>query len=347
MKPKRSHAMKIRQLAKGRIALLLGIVALFVLSLYATFWTNLFTVVDLQVNTSYKDINIERVQQVLSPEVVGQNALFLDLEALETTSYELFPDVSSMGCHRNWFVRRVVCDAIGYELVAVIKHLEERYYINENGVIIAYDNRKLGLPLFDLILNPVFAGLTDAQRAELEASLDSSVSLDPLSAPTIEPVVPEEPIVIEEPADANSPARLTFIQPTEEPPIEPVIKNEGRRVFEVEVGKKILDPEELKTILEALKETEDVLGRKVIQAQYVQVAGELSLTSKPAPREEGEEEVDIVEDPDHEMTILLDLRRNLEDQFTKLKKTKEVIDFTTVDRIDLSIDGEKVFYVQG
>lgn len=361
----------------------LAVLALMSGSIYTVLFTPLFIIKDAVITSQYKDINVDRVRAEVLEQVVGLNSLFLNTTELETSTYEAFPDVSSLACRRNIFQKNVSCEAIGYELVAVIKHQGKKYYINENGVVIEFDNRKLGLPIFDLILNPVYAGIAAAEETSIEELLVEEVIAPVVEEVPAEPLQPTSltasilsdrangPTPVEDTTstDEESPAEegnseeaavpeadservdklLTFIQPFEAPPIEPLVINEPRKVFDVAVGLKILDPVELGYILEAISELEKVLGRKVIQAQYVQVAGELSLDSKPerskAPVEDPEaDELALQEDPEHQFTVLLDLRRNLEDQFTKLKKSKEVIDFSEVDRIDLSIDGEKVFY---
>jgi cell division septal protein FtsQ len=374
MQRKRSRFLKVKQLLAGKFLVFVGSVALLSASIYTVLFTPLFIIQDAEVTTQYKDINVERVRAAIIDKVNGVNTLFLNTTDLENKTYEQFPDVSSVTCGRNVFQRIVTCEAIGYELVAVIKHQGKKYYINENGVVIGFDNRKLGLPIFDLILNPVFAGIEAAENTSIADSLveENIPELEPDSpqpeAPSVpesltasvlserangspdpEETSPEEAAPVPEASAEREDKLLTFIQPFEVPPVEPLIINEPRKVFDVAVGLKILDPEELKNILEAISELEKVLGRKVIQAQYVQVAGELSLDSKPerakaAIEDPAAEELALEEDPEHQFTVLLDLRRNLKDQFTKLKKSKEVIDFSQTERIDLSIDGEKVFY---
>lgn len=372
MKRRRSRLLRFRQLLAGKTLMFFGIIGLLGGLVYALFFTPLLIITDVEVSTDYKDINVERIRQALLEQVVQSNTLFVGLGNLEKTIYDRFPDVSSMACSRSLFRQSIVCQAIGYELVAVIKHQTKKYYINENGVVIAFDNRKLGLPIFDLILNPIFADLDPGETELLDAPLEeegpvpeeaqenpppASLTADILQERTdgVPESTSEEEALLGSDGDLGSEndvipeeQRLLFIQPDEAPPLEPLIRPEDREVFQIAIGKKILDPEELQTILEAIDQLESVLDRKVIQAQYVQVAGELSMTSKPRVREkegtEGNEEPDIQEDPEHEFTILLNLRRNIESQFIKLRKTKEVIDFTEVELIDLSIDGEKIFY---
>ncbi len=375
MQRKRSPFLKLKQVLAGKFLVFLAAVALLSGTIYGVLFTPVFIVQDVEITSQYKDINVDQVKIAVSEQVLGFNTLLIKTLDVETQTYEQFPDVSSVACSRNIFQKKILCEAIGYELVAVIKHEGKKYYINENGVVIGFDNRKLGLPIFDLILNPVFAGIEAAETASIADSLvvpEVVETVPETPEPLPEPIVPEsltasvlserangvaqpEEITPEtsEPIPEISAEReeklLTFIQPFETPPVEPLIINEPRKVFDVAVGLKILDPVELKKILEAISELEKVLGRKVIQAQYVQVAGELSLDSKPelataAVEDPEAEELVINEDPEHQFTVLLDLRRDLDDQFTKLKKSKEVIDFSQTERIDLSVDGEKVFY---
>lgn len=384
---KRSRFLKLKQLLAGKFLVFLGAIALLSGTVYTVLFTQLFIIQSVEITSQYKDINVDKVKQHVLGHVEGKNTLLVRMNEVEDDTYNSFPDVSSVSCSRHFFQRSLECEAIGYELVAVIKHQGKKYYINENGVVIAFDNRKLGLPIFDLILNPVYAGLEATEKTSIAESLVdpyATAPTNPIEAVPVEepssadsltssvlaarssgsnadaeatppnPEGPAEPVVEEVVEDPETESlredkRLFFIQPFEAPPIEPLVINEPRKVFDVAVGLKILNPEELKKILEAIGELEKVLGRKVIQAQYVQVAGELSLTSKPelATAElvnPEAEELALNEDPDHQFTVLLDLRRSVEDQFTKLKKSKEVIDFSQVERVDLSIDGEKVFY---
>lgn len=391
MRHKRTSLLKITQLFRGsRLAFLISFVLIF-LGVYVAFYTPILLVQTVEATTEYQDINIEELRQTVGEKVVNQNALTMDLHGIEMEIYERFPDISALNCDRHLFTRSITCEVIGYELVAVVKNLGERYYINENGVVITFDNRKIGLPIFDLVLNPVYADLEPSEASPLSALQTPNplpfgpeltveghgeptppalvnTPLDPSSGSLTGSILLErargvkkednpqaldpQPITLNSEQDA-----ITFISPFDAPPVEPVIKAQ-REVFDIVVGKKILDPEELKKILDTIKELEKVLGRKVIHVQYVQVAAELSLTSRPQtldpePSTLNSEPstlnpepstLNTSEAPDHEFTIFLDLRRNLEDQFTKLKKVKEVIDFSIVERIDLSIDGEKVFY---
>jgi hypothetical protein len=349
MNRKRSWLLKIKQLFQGKFLAVLAVLVLGTGLIYGAFFTPLLSVQSVEVNTDNRDINVERLSTAINQELVGKNELLLSLESLENSAYEEFPDISSLSCSRNFLSRTISCTALGYELVAVINHEANKYYINENGVIIGYDGRKLGLPIFDLILNPVFAEI-EARKSKKEETPTAISAPVPTPAP-IEPVVP---------APLPSVSTLNFTSPSQDPPVEPLVIREERSVFEVTVGKKILEAKELKLILEAIKSLEEVMERRVVNVQYVQVAGELSLLSKPAPKaptepvENTDEEPFVDEVPaspalpsepaDHEFTVLLDLRRSLEDQFKKLVKTKDVIDFSEVSRIDLSIDGEKVFY---
>lgn len=377
MKPKRSVVLKLKQLFKGKFLLSFALLVAVGAGIYNMFFTSLFHIRSVVVTTVYKDINAENLQGAIGEMALNKHLFLISLTEVSTKIYDSFPDVSAIVCARNLIGRRLECDAIGYELVAVIQHQNERYYINENGVVITFDSRKLGLPFFDLILNPVFAEIEDPPKEAAQ----------PLPEQVLQPVLPVNlppesltasilggresgdvsaltPSII---PDLDIPdTSLFFIQPDQAPPVEPLILHVERRVFNVSVGQKILDPDELQTILKAIHELEQVLGRKVIEAQYVQVAGELSLKSKPSVgvqegaegldgtdpatslgaggTEEGVEASVSDEDPEHEIIILLDLRRDLEDQLRKLSKTKEVIDFSEVSQIDLSIDGEKVFY---
>jgi len=397
MKHRRSGRLRFKQLFQGKVLISFGILALLGALIYTVFFTQMLIVNSLQVDTVYKDINVSKLEKFLDKKVVGQHSFFFDLNEIYLQSYEQFPEVSALACHRNYLLRAVNCEAYGFELVAVIKNKGKKYYINENGVVIAYDSRKLGLPLFDLILNPIFVDNPEANElvteevseeavetsvesetvTETDAEVGEPVSLtdnilrEKSEGTVLDDESTEAEAVTEEATESEELSveevyfeetggfevkRVKFVKPFEDPPIEPVIQNEARAVFNVSVGKKILDPEELNSILEAIQRLEEVLERKVIHAQYVQVAAELSLTSKPSmgedkPNEEAEaatpdteEDEEIEEDPEHELTIFLDLRRNLDDQLNKLKKTKEVVDFTQIERIDLSIDGEKVFY---
>ncbi len=381
---------------------------------YAVFSTSVFLVREVHVFSSYQDINTDRVQVTVSKAALDQHLLFIDTLAIESEVYENYPGISEVNCHKKLLKRALECEAVGYELIAVIKHQAKKYYINENGVVLEYDQRKLGLPLFELVLNPVFAGLSEEEvialqeQAENESEAASAFTASILSPGVAEPValldteplkpfsvdLPEGPqnddlpvdtpenegVTDAENSDSDSPEdaeetpqisakdlekfdsgfevkTLRFLSPLEGPPPEPIIKNRGREVFVIAEGKQILDPEELDGILNAIRRLEDIMERKVISAQYVQVAGELTLTSKPRAledRKNAEEDVPgeqsatqentPTENPDHELIILLDLRRNVEQQLQKLAKAKEVINFQEISRIDLSIDGEKVFY---
>lgn len=368
--------MKLRQLLKGRILVVLGVLLGTGGSVYGIFFTPFLIVHQVEVTTAYKDINIEKLRTHLEELVSGQHLFFVSTAEISQEVYDFFPDVSSIGCSRNMFTRGLSCEAIGYELVAIIKHENERYYINENGVVINYDSRKLGLPFFDLILNPVFAEIESRKAGEPAPPEATTAAVEPVSQPVL-PVegnpqdsltasilserstgISSKPDPVSAIADLDIPdTSLFFIQPDQAPPVEPLILEPERRVFSVTVGQKILDPDELQTILKAIQQLENVMGRSVIEAQYVQVAGELSLKSKPGVKgTEGTEEMEDMEDtegteenvsdeePEHEFTVLLDLRRDLDDQIRKLSKSKEVIDFSQVTQIDLSIDGEKVFY---
>ncbi|MGE3278336.1 MAG: hypothetical protein AB7J40_00815 [Candidatus Altimarinota bacterium] len=377
-KPRRSRFLKLRQLLKGRLLMVLGILLGIGGTAYGFFFTTLLDLRQVEVTTAYKDINIEKLQTHLQELVVGQHFFFLSLSTVAQEIYDHFPDVSSIACSRNIFTRALSCEAIGYELIAIIKHENERYYINENGVVINYDSRKLGLPFFDLILNPVFAEIENRKTAKPS---DTPVVVEEVAEAVLQPAQPsaETPqgsltaSILNDRSTGTNPApapatiitdldvpetSLFFIQPDQAPPVEPLILEPERKVFTVTIGQKILDPDELKTILEAIQKLEQVMGRKVIEAQYVQVAGELSLKSKPGGGTiENQETIGMEnsepstlnpqpsdEDPEHEFTVLLNLRRDVDDQIKKLSKSKEVIDFSQVTQIDLSIDGEKVFY---
>jgi hypothetical protein len=376
MRPRRSRFLKLKQLFKGKFLMVVLVLAGVGSAIYGFFFSPFFDTRSVEVSTAYKDINVENLKKSIEEMVLGEHLLLVSTYEVESSVYDTFPDVSSLRCGRSIFSRTFECEAIGFELVAIIKHEAQRYYINENGVVTSYDSRKLGLPVFDLILNPVFAEIesrTASKTTETEevATVEEAVLQPVQPAPSNSLTtsilngnqVAETPLLV---SDLDVPDRsLFFIQPDQAPPEEPLILEPEIRVFEVTIGQKILDPKELQTILLAIQELEKVLERKVIEAKYVQVAGELSLKSKPAvgrgdgegenggdSGEVGESETGAElaipqpsdEDPEHEFTVLLDLRRDLEDQFIKLSKSKEVIDFTQVSQIDLSIDGEKVFY---
>lgn len=374
---RRSRFLRISQLLQGKFLLLLLIVSLAGGIVYGVFFTRFLHIRDVSTSSENKDVNVDRLQQALIERVIDEHLFLISLREIEREMYDRFPDIASLDCSRELLTRAISCYAQGFELVAVIKHQEKRYYINENGVVIGFDNRKLGLPIFDLILNPIYAGVEAKADQATTLAMQGPVvpasspvaaetpppgSPTPVNAPTVasttpaaSPTTPEEKPPVEE-------AGIAFISPTQEPPVLPLVLEEERKVFEVTVGKQILDPKELKSILVAIQELEKVLHRKVIEALYVQVAGELSLRSKPALAEEsppgdGEVSDEVIEvpptsaepdenaeSPDHEFTILLDLRRSLDDQLRKLERSKEVIDFSRVIKIDLSIDGDKVFY---
>lgn len=373
---RRSRFLRISQLMRGKFLLVLLGIGLAIGLVYGVFFTSFLHIRDVQTSSENKDVNVDRLQQALIEKVIGEHLFLISLREIEREMYDRFPDIASLECSRELFRRAVSCYAQGFELVAVIKHQEKRYYINENGVIIGFDNRKLGLPIFDLILNPIYAGAqakagetsnpTPTPQGPVQPEANSptaTTSATPTSPLTVSPATPTTAGEAKA-SDAKPEAEtgIAFITPTQAPPVEPLVLQEEREVFEVTVGKQILDPDELKKILIAIQELEKVLHRKVIEALYVQVAGELSLRSKPALAEEpapGEEMPqegppseappapkpdENGESPDHEFTVLLDLRRSLDDQLRKLEKSKEVIDFSRVIKIDLSIDGDKVFY---
>lgn len=374
---RRSRFLRISQLLQGKFLLLLLIVSLAGGIVYGVFFTRFLHIRDVSTSSENKDVNVDRLQQALIERVIDEHLFLISLREIEREMYDRFPDIASLDCSRELLTRSISCYAQGFELVAVIKHQEKRYYINENGVVIGFDNRKLGLPIFDLILNPIYAGVeAKADQATTPAMQGPVVpasspvaaetpppgSPTPVNAPTVAPTTPAASPTTPEEKPPVEEAGIAFISPTQEPPVLPLVLEEERKVFEVTVGKQILDPKELKSILVAIQELEKVLHRKVIEALYVQVAGELSLRSKPAlaeesPPEDGEasdEAIEVpptpaepdesAESPDHEFTILLDLRRSLDDQLRKLERSKEVIDFSRVIKIDLSIDGDKVFY---
>ncbi|MDF2378820.1 MAG: hypothetical protein P1V18_01165 [Candidatus Gracilibacteria bacterium] len=399
---KRSHSLKFKQRINKKFWIFLGTSAAVVAACYAVFFTPVLTVQNIEATTEYKDVKTEDVEAFMADLVLNKNTLLITAGIIEEEIYEAFPEVSSVVCGRNIFRKLFTCNAYGYELVAVIKHEGERYYINENGVIIAFDSRKLGLPILDLILNPVFSNdrgviLTDPKEEvipEVPVLEPQKLSLADLS-PTAsilrqrsegtllelpEPTLDLNAEVGPEPEPQPLPDEgelLTFIQPDEIFLIQAqsLIEEPERDPFEVEEGKKILDTDELKTILESINQLENDFKRKVSKAQYVQVAGELSLKSKyiaiedvedmkeveagegevslfkgPEVAPESEEGTEVPnppipqENPDHELEILLDLKRDLNKQFKKLRKAGEVINFAETDRIDLSIEGKKVFY---
>lgn len=379
---RRSRFLRISQLMKGKFLVLFLVIALTGGFVYGVFFTRFLHIRDVSTSSENKDVNVDRLQQALIEGVIDEHLFLISLREIEREMYDRFPDIASLECSRELFRRAISCYARGFELVAVIKHQEKRYYINENGVVIGFDNRKLGLPIFDLILNPIYAGVEAKADQPTAAAMQgpvvpetapaATVGTPPAStnavstppgtgtapSPAVNTPLSEEKLPVEE-------AGIAFISPTQEPPVQPLVLQEERKVFEVTVGRQILDPQELKSILVAIQELEKVLHRKVIEALYVQVAGELSLRSKPALveetpaneeiAEEGAVEVpespaevdESAESPDHEFTVLLDLRRSLEDQLRKLERSKEVIDFSRVIKIDLSIDGDKVFYREG
>lgn len=289
--------LKLRQVLEGKFFIMLMGIFLIAGLLYLMFFTPLLLVRNVLVTSVYKDIQVERLQAFLEPSMVNKNFLLLPFSEILKKTYDAFSELASLSCSRDFRLRQITCEAISFELVAVIKHEGEKYYMNSNGVVIPFDNRKLGLPIFDLVLNPLYAALS-----------------------------PDEPK-----SDQKAPEK---------------------KVFAFSTGKKILETEELEAILSTLESFEKVLKRKVINAKYIQVAAELSLTSKKAPKvpEESEEASserpppDSEESEEHEFTVLFDLRRDIEEQFQKLEKSQKVIDFSKVTKIDLSIDGEKVFY---
>src|SRR5690606_34905094 len=104
-----------------------------------------------------------------------------------------------------------------------------------------YDNRKLGLPFFDLVLNPVFAEIEqrssqpDAQAATegtteaavgpvLQPALPTSTSSDSLTTSILnsrQAAVTNLPGIV---SDLDIPdTSLFFIQPDQAPPVEPLI----------------------------------------------------------------------------------------------------------------------------
>jgi len=171
MRPRRSRFLKLQQLLKGKFLLALLVIAAMGGAVYGLFFTPFLATRAVEVTTAYKDINVENLRKAIHDLVVGKNLLLVSKQEVARTVYDTFPDVSSLGCGRKFFSLTFECEAIGYELVAIIKHETERYYINELGVVISYDNRKLGLPYFDLLPNPVFAEIEprssqpDAQEA--------------------------------------------------------------------------------------------------------------------------------------------------------------------------------------
>lgn len=307
---KRSIPLKLKQLFHAKTGILVLITILIFGLLYAVFVSPLFKIQDVDIMTTYQDIPKEKLKAALFAKLHLKHLLFSEIKTPVREVQKKFPEVSGISCDRNFKRRTLECEATSFPLMAVIKHEGKKYYINENGVVIAYDGRKLGLPTFDLVLNPVFQSAASVIPSEVpHASLRDAA--------------------------------------------------EGSRnpIFSVVVGKKILETDEIQKILKTLQEFEKILKWKVLEAQYVQVAGELSLTSRQTTGKsqipmlapsvvEGtnNQKVPDPESSDHDLTILFDLRRNLDEQLEKLLKTKEVIDMSKVTRIDLSIDGEKVFY---
>ncbi|MDP3976122.1 MAG: hypothetical protein Q8P95_04360 [bacterium] len=385
---RREPRLRLRQFLRSKWWLVLLILISFSGVIYAAFFTPLLLIQSVQVGSDYKDVNVGKLQRRIETELLGKSLTSVNLSQLEADVYEQNIDVASLLCRRDFLNRAVACNAIGYELVAVIKSRGMKYYINENGVVIDYDSRKLGLPIFDLILNPIYnegLGVVEKELPLEEASVVEQAPptlteqvlksrLEGLSQAKPEQSALEEIIV---PEEGDFGFRLhTFIE-------KGAVTIEGQEIkqqegFQVVVGEKILDPAELKVILTSIERLEEVLGRKVSRAQYVQVAGELAISSQTTVgsaetpgigggKDLGGEEVEVeafaalpahLRTPQnnltrldeqerqagHEVTVLLWLRGNLDQQFTKLRKLKEVVNFDEIQRIDLSIEGEKVFY---
>lgn len=306
VKRKRSFMLKIKQLFHAKTGFFILGLVLFMSFVYLIFFSPIFKIEDISVLSTAQDIPKEKLREALLKKLVQENLLFVELRDELKPVQKSFPEVSTLSCARLFRTRSLECEATSFPLMAVIKHEGKKYYINENGVVIAYDGRKLGLPTFDLVLFVI--------PSLRSATADSGQTDPPVSF---------RPTLSESASRRGAEESLSS----------------HNEIFSVVVGKKILETEEIQKILKTLQEFEKILKWKVMEAQYVQVAGELSLTSRPTTNEPN-----APNEPNNLLTVLFDLRRNLDEQLEKLLKTKEVIDISKVTRIDLSIDGEKVFY---
>lgn len=151
IQPKRVFSLRFSQFFQSYFWRFLIATSLLFIMLYSTFFTTLFTIEKIQVFTSYKDINAKTIADFLEPSAVGKNLIFIALEGLQNQAAEKFPEVAQFNCERNFSERHVVCEAIGYELVAIIRQGGDRFYLNENGFLVEYDARKLGLPIFEIL----------------------------------------------------------------------------------------------------------------------------------------------------------------------------------------------------
>jgi len=276
-------------------------------------FTSLLHIQSVLITTENKDINPEIVQKAAEKEVLDKNTLIFSILNFEKTILKNFPEISRLSCERHFLSRSLECDALGFPLIAVFKHEGKKYYMNENGVVIVFDSRKLGLPTFDLVLNPVAVGKPQ-NKSEIR---------NPKSETNSKFEIPNSKNTQgnEQPATRN----------------QQLETSNQKSVFTVVVGKKILEPSEIHAILTAIDELEKTLGGKVINAQYIQVAGELSLMLQPATSDQKPV-------TRNQLTVLFDIRRDLDQQMAKLDKFKQVFDLGKISRIDLSIDGEKIFY---
>ncbi len=268
---------------------------------WLVFFSSILHIQNVLITTENKDVNQEKVQKTAEKEILDKNTLGFSIPNFEKSIVKNFQEISKISCARYFLRQSIECDALGFPFIAVFKHEGKKYYLNENGVAIAFDSRKLGLPTFDLVLNPIAVG-----------------------KPTPKNDNPQQATSDQQPETSNQKALPA--------------SGGSKPVFDVTVGKKILEPSEIKAILAALDELEKTLGGKVINAQYIQVAGELSLAMRADHKDPKN-----LKNP-KELTVLFDLRRDLSQQLVKLDKFKQVFDLRTISRIDLSIDGEKIFY---
>lgn len=281
---------------KGKKPLLLMSVLGIITLLIILFFSPYFSVTEVIVTSKQQNINTQGIQQFVSPKVKNKNLFFFGQRRLTQQIYDAFGDVSAIRYRRKPF-HTLELDILGYPIVAIMKHENIRYYLNENGVLIAYDERNLSLPFFEFALMP-----TEEEKEADQTREDPMPTEAPESAAGI---------ILERthglPSDPEN--------KTPQPPSPPTL-----------LGKQIITPEELKRLLSSIAAVEQQTGLKITYSSYVQVAEELNLKTS------------------QDYWIVMDMGRDLKKQVEKLAKALQVISSIKLERIDLSIEGNKVFY---
>jgi hypothetical protein len=243
-KRKRSEKMK-KWITKRKLMVMAMVVAIIAL-IYLVFFSKTFQIQTVIVSSEQQNMNTERIQELIAPQIVGKNMFRFGQATLLPKLYSRFKDISSIKVIRHSF-HDVEIELRGFDIVALIKKDGNRYYLNENGTIVAYDERNLSLPVLEL-------ELYHPKQTEKK----------------------QTPVQMEE--EKNEPTgTASIIQEKFQATEKQMVAEEAPEPKELQQGEQIIQPKELQEILLAIQEVKETTKQKINNVIYRQLPQELHV----------------------------------------------------------------------